>query len=128
MECSGGFNFKVLKNNYNYLLMSVFKSILFFLIAGAFEIAGGYLIWIWIKNDKPFWVGLTGIILPALYGFIPTLQTTNFGRVYAAYGGVFIILSLLWGWKIDGVNPDKFDITGSLICIFGILVIMVPKR
>ncbi|MES2134095.1 MAG: YnfA family protein [Bacteroidota bacterium] len=108
--------------------MNIVKSILFFLIAGLFEIIGGYLVWIWIKNDKPLWYGLAGILLLALYGFIPTLQSSNFGRIYAAYGGVFIILSLLWGWKVDGFSPDKQDVLGALICLIGITVIMIPRK
>jgi small multidrug resistance family-3 protein len=61
-------------------------------------------------------------------GVIPTLQPSNFGRVYAAYGGVFIVLSILWGWKIDGVNPDRFDIIGGLIALIGVAVIMYWPR
>lgn len=108
--------------------MSVLKSILFFCAAGLCEIAGGYLVWIWMKYDKPLGYGLTGMLLLVAYGFVPTLQTTNFGRVYAAYGGVFVLLSLLWGWKIDRVVPDKFDILGSIICILGVIMIMFPRK
>ena len=63
-----------------------------------------------------------------LYGIIPTLQPANFGRVYAAYGGVFVVLSLLWGWKIDGVIPDTYDIIGGLIALLGMFVIMYWPR
>jgi small multidrug resistance family-3 protein len=107
--------------------MNLAKSILFFLTAGMLEIAGGYLVWVWIKHDKPLWYGLLGMLLLTLYGFIPTLQTTNFGRVYAAYGGIFIILSLLWGWKIDKIMPDKYDIIGALFCLVGVLTMMGHK-
>ena len=86
------------------------------------------MIWMWIKYDKPIGYGITGMLFLVLYGFVPTLQTVNFGRVYAAYGGVFILLSLLWGWKIDKVIPDKFDILGSLICLAGIVIIMLPRK
>jgi small multidrug resistance family-3 protein len=69
-----------------------------------------------------------GAIVLNLYGVIPTLQPANFGRVYAAYGGVFIVLSILWGWKIDGINPDSFDIIGGLIALLGVAVIMYWPR
>jgi small multidrug resistance family-3 protein len=108
--------------------MDILRSILFFASAGLCEIGGGYLIWMWIKYDKPIGYGITGMLFLVLYGFVPTLQTVNFGRVYAAYGGVFILLSLLWGWKIDKVIPDKFDILGSLICLAGIVIIMLPRK
>ena len=100
----------------------------FFLIAGLFEIGGGYLVWVWLKNDKPLWYGIVGIVLLVAYGFIPTLQPANFGRVYAAYGGVFIVLSIFWGWKVDGILPDRFDIIGLVICIIGVGVIMYAPR
>ena len=79
--------------------------------------------------------GLSGLVMAALgavvlvlYGIIPTLQPTNFGRVYAAYGGVFVVLSLLWGWKIDGVSPDTPDVIGGLIALLGVFVIMYWPR
>ena len=63
-----------------------------------------------------------------LYGIIPTFQPANFGRVYAAYGGVFIVLSTMWGWKIDGMTPDRFDIIGGIIALIGVAVIMYWPR
>lgn len=62
------------------------------------------------------------------YGLIPTLQPAHFGRVYAAYGGMFIVLSLLWGWGIDGVRPDRYDAMGAIICLGGMIVIMYAPR
>jgi len=72
--------------------------------------------------------GLAGSSVLVLYGVIPTLQPANFGRVYAAYGGVFIVMSILWGWKIDGITPDRFDIVGGLIALVGVAVIMYWPR
>jgi len=110
--------------------METFRSIGLFLLAGLCEIGGGYLVWQWLREGKPFVVGLIGGAVLVLYGIIPTLQPAafNFGRVYAAYGGVFIVLSLLWGWKIDGKTPDTFDMIGAVICIIGVTVIMYWPR
>jgi small multidrug resistance family-3 protein len=100
------------------------------LIAGLCEIGGGYLIWLWLRDGKSVLLGLIGGVILVLYGIIPTLQpaTFNFGRVYAAYGGVFVVLSLLWGWQIDHKTPDTFDLLGGLICLVGVAVIMYWPR
>jgi small multidrug resistance family-3 protein len=74
------------------------------------------------------WYALIGGIVLILYGIIPTFQTAHFARVYAAYGGMFIILSLLWGWSLDGTRPDRFDTLGAVICLVGMMVIMYTPR
>ena len=109
--------------------MLLIKSMLLFLFAGVCEIGGGYLVWHWIKGRYPFSVGLVGAALLVLYGILPAFQPTPvFGRVYAAYGGVFIIMSLLWDWRFDGRIPDKPDTWGALICLIGVAVIMYWPR
>ena len=108
--------------------LTIAKSIVYFLIAGLFEIGGGYLIWIWIREDKPLSYAIIGAIVLIAYGVIPTLQPANFGRVYAAYGGVFIVLSIIWGWGVDGVKPDKFDLIGGFIALIGVTVMMYWPR
>lgn len=108
--------------------LMIVKSISYFILAGLCEIGGGYLIWLWLRDGKPIVYGLAGAAILVLYGLIPTLQPANFGRVYAAYGGVFIALSVLWGWKIDGISPDKFDIIGACIALIGVAVIMYWPR
>ncbi len=108
--------------------MLITKSIILFILAGICEIGGGYLVWLWLREGKSIWVGILGGIILVLYGIIPTLQHANFGRVYAAYGGVFVILSILWGWKVDKINPDKYDIIGGIICLVGVFVIMYWPR
>jgi len=105
-----------------------FKSISYFILAGILEIGGGYLIWLWIREGKGIAYAVLGAIVLALYGIIPTFQPSNFGRVYAAYGGVFVVLSILWGWGVDKVTPDKFDIIGGLVCLVGVLIIMYWPR
>ncbi|MBN3921751.1 YnfA family protein [Nostoc sp. NMS4] len=104
------------------------KSLLYFLWAGLFEIGGGYLIWLWLREGKPFWWGILGGIALAVYGVIATLQPANFGRVYAAYGGVFIAMAMLWGWKVDGVTPDRYDLIGVCLAIVSVLIIMFAPR
>ena len=108
--------------------MSVLQSLFYFAIAGLCEIGGGYLFWLWLKEGKPIWLAGIGVLLLVMYAVIPTLQTANFGRVYAAYGGVFVVLSLLWGWQVDKVVPDKFDLFGGWIALIGVLVIMYAPR
>ena len=90
-------------------------SIFFFILAGLAEIGGGYLVWLYMRDDKSPIYLLAGAIILFLYGIIPTFQPeASFGKVYAAYGGVFIALSILWGWLIDGLRPDTYDIIGGV--------------
>ena len=108
--------------------MEFLKSISYFILAGILEIGGGYLIWLWIREGKGIGYAIVGAIILALYGIIPTLQPSNFGRVYAAYGGVFVVLSIIWGWGVDKIAPDKFDMIGGLVCLAGVLIIMYWPR
>ncbi len=72
--------------------------------------------------------GVLGAAVLILYGIVPTYQAPHFGRVYAAYGSVFVILSILWGWVIDRIAPDRFDVVGALICLAGVAIIMYSPR
>lgn len=111
--------------------MEILKSLFYFVLAGLFEIGGGYLIWLCLRGGKSIWYGLLGAIILILYGIVPTFQpqNVNFGRVYAAYGGIFIFLSILWGWQVDKVTPDKYDIIGGFIALIGVFIIMYyPRR
>jgi small multidrug resistance family-3 protein len=108
--------------------MLVAKSLFLFIVAGLFEIGGGYLVWLWLREGRSIWVAAAGAVVLILYGIVPTLQPANFGRVYAAYGGVFVVLSILWGWEIDNILPDRFDVIGGLICLIGVGVIMYWPR
>jgi small multidrug resistance family-3 protein len=100
-----------------------------FVLAGLCEIGGGYLVWGWLRESKPlFWALIGGIIL-ALYGVVAALQPiTEFGRVYAAYGGIFIALALVWGIVIDGFRPDRWDILGTLVAVIGVVIMVAPSR
>jgi len=108
--------------------MAIFKSVLIFILAGFCEIGGGYLIWQWMKEDKPFWYGMLGGSILVLYGVVATLQTESFARVYATYGGFFIVMSLLWAIKFDHFSPDKFDIIGAIIALAGVCIIYYAPR
>ncbi|MCL5046642.1 MAG: YnfA family protein [Actinobacteria bacterium] len=108
--------------------MGVMRSLFFFVLAGFLEIGGGYLAWLWLREGKSLWLGVLGGLALVLYGVIPTLQPAGFGRVYAAYGGIFIVLSLLWGWRVDKMTPDRFDLIGGAIALAGVLVIMYWPR
>ena len=110
--------------------MTVARSIALFIAAGLAEIGGGYLVWRWLREGAGWQAGAAGAVILVLYGIIPTLQppTANFGRVYAAYGGVFVIMSLLWGWGIDGRGPDGYDWIGAAIVAAGVAVIFFSPR
>ncbi len=99
-----------------------------FLLAALAEIGGGYLVWLWIRQKKKIIFGLVGGIILFTYGIIPTLQPSNFGRVYAAYGGFFIISSILWGMVVDKKRPDKFEIIGSMVAVLGAVIIFYGPR
>lgn len=90
----------------------VTQSLRLFFLAGLLEIGGGYLVWLWLRESRGWLLGALGGLVLFLYGVVPTLQPTQFGRVYAAYGGVFVVLSLLWGWWVDGVRPDRPEVVG----------------
>lgn len=108
--------------------MEVIKSLLLFFIAGLCEIGGGYLIWLSIKEEKPIWYGIVGGIILIAYGIVATFQTANFARTYATYGGVFIVMSLLWAYYFDGFVPDKYDIIGAVVALVGVCIICYAPR
>lgn len=109
-------------------MMKILQSVTVFLLAGLCEIGGGYLVWQWLRDGKSWWIGVLGGLILMLYGVVATFQTESFGRVYAAYGGIFIMMAILWGWKVDGVVPDKYDIIGGTIALLGMGIIMFAPR
>ncbi len=108
--------------------VDVARSVVLFVVAGVCEIGGGWLIWKWRREGWPGWWGFLGGVVLIFYGIIPTFQTSQFGRVYAVYGGFFIGLSLLWGWGLDGDRPDRADVVGSLIALVGVGLMMYWPR
>ncbi|HXZ65672.1 MAG TPA: YnfA family protein [Streptosporangiaceae bacterium] len=109
--------------------MAVARAIGLFIAAGLAEIGGGYLVWRWLREGAPVIVGLLGAAVLVLYGVIPTLQRSHdFGRIYAAYGGVFVVASLLWGWGVDGSRPDRYDAIGAVVVLAGVGIIYFTPR
>jgi small multidrug resistance family-3 protein len=105
------------------------KSIALFVAAAIAEIGGAYLVWIAIRDDKGLLVGALGVISLGIYGVVAAHQPDHeFGRVLAAYGGVFIIGSITWGIAIDGFHPDRYDLAGAAVCLLGVAVIMYAPR
>jgi small multidrug resistance family-3 protein len=105
------------------------RSIALFVAAAICEIGGAYLVWIAIKDDRGLLLGVVGAIALVAYGVVATFQPeSEFGRVLAAYGGVFIVGSLVWGVAFDGFRPDRYDLGGAAICLLGVTMIMYAPR
>jgi small multidrug resistance family-3 protein len=109
--------------------MTAARSVALFVLAALFEIGGCWLVWRGLRDHRGLgWIG-AGVAALGVYGFIATLQPdSHFGRVLAAYGGVFVAGSLLWAAIADGYRPDRFDVIGALICLAGVGVIMYGPR
>ena len=109
--------------------MTVLRSVLLFALAAVAEIGGAWLIWQAVREHRGLlWAG-AGVAALGLYGFVATLQPdANFGRILAAYGGVFVAGSLLWGVLVDGFRPDRYDVIGALVCLVGVAVLMYAPR
>lgn len=107
----------------------VLRSITLFVLAAVAEIGGAYLVWQGVREGKGGWLVVLGGLSLAAYGLIASLQPDdNFGRVLAAYGGVFVAGSLAWGMAFDRFQPDRYDIAGVAICLVGVAVIMYGPR
>lgn len=109
-------------------LSTIARSLALFVVAGLLEIGGGYLVWLWLRDGRGIVLGALGGLILFLYGVVPTFQPSSFGRTYAAYGGVFVVLSLLWGWWIDKQTPDRWDVIGAAIAIVGVAIIFYAPR
>ncbi|MGV9373126.1 YnfA family protein [Micromonospora tulbaghiae] len=109
--------------------MTVVRSILLFLLAALAEIGGAWLVWQgWRENRGLLWIA-AGVVALGAYGFVATFQPDpNFGRILAAYGGVFVAGSLAWGMVVDKFRPDRYDLVGAAICLVGVAVIMYAPR
>jgi small multidrug resistance family-3 protein len=103
-------------------------TLLFFFIAGLCEIGGGYLVWLWPRDNMSWMLGSLGGFVLFLYGAVPTFQPSHFHRIYAAYGSIFIVVAVFWGWIFEGFAPDNFDIIGAAIALVGVVIIFYMPR
>jgi len=105
------------------------KTIALFLITAVAEIVGCYLPYLWLRENKPIYLLIPAALSLALFAWLLSLHPTAAGRVYAAYGGVYIFVAILWLWCVDGVRPTFWDIVGSLVALTGMAIIMfAPKN
>ncbi|MBC8092582.1 MAG: YnfA family protein [Pseudonocardia sp.] len=107
----------------------VLRSVVLFVLAALAEIGGAWLVWQGVREQRGLlWIG-AGVIALGVYGFVATLQPeAEFGRILAAYGGVFVAGSLAWGIVLDGFRPDRYDYLGAGLCLLGVAVIMYAPR
>ena len=108
--------------------MNAFSTTGLFFATAIAEIVGCYLPYLWLKDRAPIWVLIPAAASLALFVWLLSLHPTAAGRVYAAYGGVYVATALLWLWLVDGVRPTTWDIAGSLIAVSGMAVIMLAPR
>ena len=109
-------------------IKDIFYSLFFFFLAGLCEIGGGYLVWLWLRENHSWIFGILGGFVLFLYGVIPTFQKTHFHRTYAAYGGIFIIMALSWGYLFEEIVPDIYDIIGTIVAGIGVIIIFYYPR
>ena len=106
----------------------ILTTLFLFFLAGLFEIGGGYLVWLWLRESYSWPIGVIGGFILFLYGIVPTFQPSHFHRIYAAYGGVFIVMAMLWGWIFEKIAPDMFDIIGGVVALIGVGIIFYWPR
>ena len=109
-------------------MVEVASTLGIFFLAAMLEIGGGYLVWKWLRNHKGKILGIVGAVVLFTYGIVMTLQPENFGKVYATYGGIFVVSSIIWGYWIDKKKPDKFEIIGSIVVLMGVAVMFYLPR
>lgn len=104
------------------------KTLLLFLVTAVAEIVGCYLPWLWLKQGKTAWLLVPAALSLALFAWLLTLHPTAAGRVYAAYGGVYIFVAILWLWSVDGIRPTTWDLVGAAVALCGMAIIMFAPR
>jgi small multidrug resistance family-3 protein len=109
--------------------MTVLRSVVLFLLAALAEIGGAWLVWQGVREHRGLLFAGAGVLALGVYGFVATLQPDpHFGRILAAYGGVFVAGSLGWGMLVDGFRPDRWDLIGAALCLAGVALIMYAPR
>lgn len=106
----------------------VFRFISLILLISAFEVGGGWLVWRALRSNRPLWWGVVGVLIFFFYGVASTARSAHFGRMYAAYGGFFVVLSLIWGLGLDGNFPDRFDVIGAAVSMAGLGIMFFGPR
>ena len=107
----------------------ILRSVGLFVLAALLEIGGAWLVWQAVREHRAWWLAALGVLALGLYGFVAAFQPdASFGRILAAYGGVFVAGSLAWGVVLDGYRPDRFDLLGPALCLVGVVVIMYAPR
>jgi small multidrug resistance family-3 protein len=109
--------------------MTIIRSLLLFTLAAIAEIGGAWLVWQgWREHRGLGWIA-TGVLALGIYGFVATFQSDpHFGRILAAYGGIFVVGSLAWGMLVDKFHPDRWDYLGAATCLLGVAMIMYSPR
>ncbi|WP_028468877.1 YnfA family protein [Neptunomonas japonica] len=104
------------------------KTLFLFLITAVAEILGCYLPYLWLKKDKTIWLLIPAAASLALFAWLLSLHPAAAGRVYAAYGGVYIFVAIMWLWLVDGIRPTAWDVVGSIVALAGMAIIMFAPR
>lgn len=104
------------------------KTLLLYIATALAEIIGCYLPWLWLKEGKPAWLLVPAVLSLALFAWLLTLHEAAAGRVYAAYGGVYIAVAILWLWGVDGIRPNGWDLTGVAVAMAGMAIIAFQPR
>ncbi len=110
------------------IIQSPLLTLTLFFAAALAEIGGGYLVWLWIRQNKTIALGALGGIILFVYGIIPTFQPAEFGRTYAAYGGIFVLSSIIWGKIVDKKKPDRYEVIGSMVVVTGAAIMFYAPR
>lgn len=109
--------------------MTVLRSLALFVLAAFAEIGGAWLVWQGVREHRGVLWAVGGMLALGAYGFVATLQPdAHFGRLLAAYGGIFVAGSLAWGVVADGFRPDRYDLGGAAVCLIGVAIIMYAPR
>lgn len=108
--------------------MPELKTLGLFLVTAVAEIVGCYLPYLWLREGKSVWLLVPGALSLALFAWLLSLHPTAAGRVYAAYGGVYICVAILWLWTVDGIRPNVWDVVGSGVALLGMAIIMFAPR